>query len=142
MFTNFIHDMCEWRIINIVTFQYHGLENLVENQRNVTMAACMKSIGGIYSATTDFVTLSIFLSSGPCQIWLLNLKEFVIVPSNNWMRGTIGAMLFVIYDTTDILNWSDLATWCFCGLRRAEYNEWIRVHGELSLRLVRTYIST
>ena len=67
--------MYAWRRINVCSFHYHGLENLQGNQRSVTMAACVKSIRGIYPDTTDFVTLSISLSSDPCQIGLLNLKR-------------------------------------------------------------------
>ena len=37
--------MCEWRLINVCNLQYHGLKNLVGNQRNVTKC-------------------------GPCQTWL------------------------------------------------------------------------
>ena len=37
------------------------------------------------------------------------LEVFVIVPSNNWTRETIRAMVFVSFATTDILNYSDLA---------------------------------
>ena len=32
-------------------------------------------------------------------------------------------------------------TWCFLGLRGANYNDWIRIHGEQSYCLIRTYIS-
>ena len=37
------------------------------------------------------------------------LEVFVIVPSNNWTRETIGAMVFLGFATTDVLNCSDLA---------------------------------
>ena len=33
-------------------------------------------------------------------------------------------------------------TRCFLGLRDANYNDWIRIDGELSYCLIRTYIST
>ena len=46
IFTNFIHDMCRWTLINVLNFQYHGNIILVGTQRNVTMAAYGKSIGG------------------------------------------------------------------------------------------------
>ena len=60
IFTNCTHDIGEWRLINVWNLQYYGLKNVVGNSRNVTM---------------DFATHSIFLSSGPCQIYLFNLKS-------------------------------------------------------------------
>ena len=53
IFTNFIHDMCRWRLINVWNVQYHGLINLVGNQRNVTMTAYGKSIGWYLLACTQ-----------------------------------------------------------------------------------------
>ena len=61
--------MYEWRRSNACSFQYNGLINLVGNKRIVTMAACVKSIRGLYPDTTDFATVAIFFR--PCQIWLL-----------------------------------------------------------------------
>ena len=40
IFTNFKYHMCEWRLLKCL--------KLSGNQRNVTMTACGKSIGGIY----------------------------------------------------------------------------------------------
>ena len=47
IFTNFIHDPCEWRLIDVCNVQYCGLKSLVGNQRNVTMTAYGKIMGGI-----------------------------------------------------------------------------------------------
>ena len=50
-------------------FSLQKLKNLVRNKRNVTKAAYVKSISGLYPNTTDFATDAIFFR--PCQIWLL-----------------------------------------------------------------------
>ena len=47
-FSRMLYNTCAWRLINVCDFQYHGLINLVGNQRNVTMAAYGKLIGGLY----------------------------------------------------------------------------------------------
>ena len=48
IFMNLIHHMCRWTLINVWNCQYHGSIILVGNQRNVTMVAYGKSIGGMY----------------------------------------------------------------------------------------------
>ena len=44
IFTNFICDMCEWRLLSVWNCQYHGLVNLAGNRRNVSMATYGKSM--------------------------------------------------------------------------------------------------
>ena len=66
IFTNFIHDMCRWRLINACNLQYHGLIILVGNERNATMAACGKSIGGICPALGGVPTFRVHLRA--CQL--------------------------------------------------------------------------
>ena len=57
---------------------------------------------------TDIASLSIGFSSDTCKIWLLrSVRE---CPRNNWLRETMGARVFIGFPTTDILNWSDVAS--------------------------------